>query len=620
MIDLIAQSARRVIDMLTPLLVGMTAAFFVLWLASLCRRAAPLAKGTAWFRDLTPLRKLALLAAASLFTLWGGSKDGVLSPPSPPNGVPTSPPRLPCAVQLRTLPEEVSTNALAITGFGIELTNLTAYFETRWASNLFDYTDSSDFCLFASTNPLERRWVPLGVFTMPTDTNFCAFTVATNSLDTAAIPWFLDTFNGAGFYRFGIDFDSDGDGLTDACERYWTLTDPESADTDGDGMPDLWEYWNGLNPLADDSGYDPDGDGLTNISEYRLGTDTQRSDTDDDGLLDCQEAPGIVAGVAENWMDTSHGVSLLSMLPVSKWDKGTVTIPLPFPLSMLGKTCTNITVCVDGWVALVSPGEIPPSTAFNTSYNFETHSMSGAHLLVAGYWDDLKACEDTNSDIIFAEVHDGRNRLCVVEYRNVPLYARKESLLTFQVVFREDAPSRVSVRFLQADGIADGRTAGLAVQTEGGGTNLVYSYKTSGSVYSGLCLTYDVEPYTSPIASDTDGDGVADGDELLVYGTDPQSPDTDGDGIADGDELLVYGTDPQNLDTDGDGISDSDEILFCGTDPSVFDDPVSDTDGDGIPDLIELYMLGSDPGNQQSPLRTPTPLLFLFPSEGEVLP
>ena len=620
MIDLIVQSVQNAVDMLTPLLVGISAVFFVLWLASLCRKSTPLAKGIARFRDLTPLRKLALFVLVGLFTLWGGSKDGVSPQSTPTNGIPPALPQISAPVQLRTLPEEVATNALAITGFGIDLTNRTAHFETRWASNLFDHADSSDFCLFASTNLLERRWVPLGVFAMPTGTNSCAFTVATNNLDAAVVPWFLDTLNGAGFYRLGIDFDSDGDGLTDACERYWTLTDPLTPDSDQDGMPDLWEYRNGLDPLSDDSGGDPDGDGLTNISEYRLGTDAQRSDTDDDGLLDCQETPGIVTGVAENWMDTSRGVSLLSMLPVSKWDKGTVTVPLPFPLLVLGKNCTNITVCVDGWVALVSPGELPPSTTFNTAYNFETHSMPGAHLLVAGYWDDLKAYEDSNSDIIFAEVHDGRNRLCVVEYRNMPLYARKESLLTFQVVFREDAPSRVSVRFLQADGIADGRTAGLAVQTEGGGTNLVYSYRTGGSVDSGLCLTYDIEPYTSPIASDTDGDGVADGDELLVYGTNPRNSDTDGDGVADGDELLVYGTDPLNPDTDGDGISDSDEILFRGTDPSVFDDPVSDSDGDGIPDLIELYSLGSDPENQQSPLRTPTPLLFLFPSEGEVLP
>lgn len=49
--------------------------------------------------------------------------------------------------------------------------------------------------------------------------------------------------------------------------------------------------------------------------------------------------------------------------------------------------------------------------------------------------------------------------------------------------------------------------------------------------------------------------------------------DTDGDGLSDIYEILIYGTDPLLWDTDGDGISDGDEILF-GTDPLVPDLPI----------------------------------------------
>jgi len=42
---------------------------------------------------------------------------------------------------------------------------------------------------------------------------------------------------------------------------------------------------------------------------------------------------------------------------------------------------------------------------------------------------------------------------------------------------------------------------------------------------------------------DTDGDGLVDIDELLVYGTSPAIPDTDGDGVDDGTEV-AYNTDP----------------------------------------------------------------------------
>jgi hypothetical protein len=45
------------------------------------------------------------------------------------------------------------------------------------------------------------------------------------------------------------------------------------ADSDGDGLPDLWENAFGLNPDANDAGVDPDGDGLSNAQEFARGSD-----------------------------------------------------------------------------------------------------------------------------------------------------------------------------------------------------------------------------------------------------------------------------------------------------------------------------------------------------------
>lgn len=96
--------------------------------------------------------------------------------------------------------------------------------------------------------------------------------------------------------------------------------------------------------------------------------------------------------------------------------------------------------------------------------------------------------------------------------------------------------------------------------------------------------------------------------ELSISGfaTDPLDPDTDGDLIADGDELAL-GINPNNatdgpllLDDDGDGIPNLVERLgftaiVNGVQATHFANPDnSDSDADGLPDLLE-YFIGSNP-------------------------
>ena len=137
---------------------------------------------------------------------------------------------------------------------------------------------------------------------------------------------------------YGTDplaIDTDLDGLTDAAEVFSTLTDPLDSDTDDDGLSDGAEvnYWmsdplvydpdadsdlfyhfndcndsnpdvnpgkpellNGIDDNCDDyidEGYnftDRDNDGLKDWDEYHIhGTDFMDSDTDDDGLDDGEE-------------------------------------------------------------------------------------------------------------------------------------------------------------------------------------------------------------------------------------------------------------------------------------------------------------------------------------------
>lgn len=69
--------------------------------------------------------------------------------------------------------------------------------------------------------------------------------------------------------------DTDGDGLSDYLEIYVLHTDPAKKDTDGNGVEDGDE--------------DPDHDGLTNLQELQYRTDPTKSDTDGDGIKDGQE-------------------------------------------------------------------------------------------------------------------------------------------------------------------------------------------------------------------------------------------------------------------------------------------------------------------------------------------
>ncbi len=96
--------------------------------------------------------------------------------------------------------------------------------------------------------------------------------------------------------------------------------------------------------------------------------------------------------------------------------------------------------------------------------------------------------------------------------------------------------------------------------------------------------------HTDPNNPDTDGDGLTDGEEVRIYGTDPNNPDTDGDGLSDGDEVHKYHTNPLLKDTDGDGLTDGEEVLKYHTDPLK-----RDTDGDGLSDYDEVKKYHTDP-------------------------
>ncbi|NJL59627.1 MAG: hypothetical protein HC887_08265 [Desulfobacteraceae bacterium] len=96
----------------------------------------------------------------------------------------------------------------------------------------------------------------------------------------------------------------------------------QAKDTDGDGVPDLWETAHGLNPNVSDAGNDDDGDGLTNLQEYQRHTEPKNSDTDKDGFSDGDE----IAQGYDPTDYTSHPTSSQSVVPGDLDCDGDVTL------------------------------------------------------------------------------------------------------------------------------------------------------------------------------------------------------------------------------------------------------------------------------------------------------
>ena len=118
----------------------------------------------------------------------------------------------------------------------------------------------------------------------------------------------------------------------------------------------------------------------------------------------------------------------------------------------------------------------------------------------------------------------------------------------------------------------DGLTDGVEIDELGTDPN---SADTDGD---GLPDGYEAANGLDPVGTDDgrqdpDGDGLKNFVEFAI-GTLAGDPDTDDDGLLDGEEFDLYGTNPLIADTDGGGASDGDEVRVDFTDPLVADDDV----------------------------------------------
>lgn len=330
-------------------------------------------------------------------------------------------------------------------------------------------------------------------------------------------------------YATGTDpwkSDTDADGLLDG-DEIALGTDPLAFDTDHDGLPDAWEVATGLDPLSDvdDDGAsgDPDEDDLTNTQELQLGTDPLNPDTDHDGLGDGAE----VALGTDPFQEDTDSDGLL-----------------------------------DG---------------------YEVNVLCSSPLLRDTDGDGL---DDDEEDVLGTNPNSG-------DTDGDGMDDQWEHLYGFDPTVHNSQTARID-----DDGDADYDQDVLNnLQECALGTNPLLA-DTDGE---GISDYDEVVAGTSPLYADTDGDGLNDLQEQTLT-TNPLQPDTDGDGMNDGWEHQ-HGFDPKvhnaqtvrtdddaTADPDGDGLTNAEECKWQ-TNPAV-----TDTDGDGIADGVEITQR-SDPAD-----------------------
>jgi hypothetical protein len=335
--------------------------------------------------------------------------------------------------------------------------------------------------------------------------------------------------------------DMDGDGR---------LNGPGDWDTDGDGMPDGFEYCYNtlLNPANSTDAYgDVDEDGLNNVEEYEVAytwgavnfTNPLVADTDDDGMPDGWEYN---SGIHPN--DGSNAEEDPDFDGYDADGDGAVRYTDLVGISTVHNIVVEIgdTVQVNRtimWVRTVQDSQyvnIPiktPTAGVVYAINVEVGQEVTSRL------QDLA---------IVVEDHERFTNLDEYRAKFSPDTDFTQPEEEWVILGRSTDPL---VQDTDSDGLIDGiEVIGWTIRIVDVGVR-------------------DVVVYSDPGVYDTDRDGLSDSTEYYETYTNASDRDTDSDGLEDFTEAVdgfvwngsVYFTNASMFDTDNDGLNDGEEVV-----------------------------------------------------------
>ena len=398
--------------------------------------------------------------------------------------------------------------------------------------------------------------------------------------------------DGDEYFKYGTNPflpDTDLDGLEDGEELFIYHSNPFSRDTDGDGLLDYDEVWKYFSKPADE---DSDNDFLTDYEEIMIYyTDPFNEDTDGDLILDGDEVMGLPYEF--------NGSTYLIFTDPLKWDTdgdSLLTLDQNGEISqsmsdydewLLGtdptRSDTDLDGIADGWEMWLGKGLIPTLEAMDldplSSDTDGDGMLDGQELVIANISTAL------NPYIAFYVIQP---------YNTSPVKVDTDGDFlndTLELLIGSDP----TIPDTDNDTLTDFEEwavyGTLVYKNDTDGDGLLDQWEINGftpyNVTNGT-MSDNTLMKTDPLDSDTDGDLLPDGAELMFYSLSPLDDDVDNSGIIDGMEI----------DTDGDGLMDGEEYYVyrtveAGTTDNAIQDP--DSDKDGLFDGLEVYETDTDP-------------------------